>query len=191
MTDPEIQNVREQIRNLELSETNDVKAGLGKDHPDVKSRPERLAKFKERLEHRRQDLRALFLKSQKQSFENDVKTAEVTLKVFEEEFARLKQERSKSSGRRARLSVKPGITGLTQVLRLRNDPLADFQEWIYYDVEYARHQSIWLDLQILLYTQVAILAPNRVTRFAEKLGRFGICSHSRQSRSNQDSMNKV
>jgi lipopolysaccharide/colanic/teichoic acid biosynthesis glycosyltransferase len=87
--------------------------------------------------------------------------------------------------RRARLSVKPGITGLWQVLRLRNDPLADFQEWIYYDVEYARHRSIWLDLQILLYTPVAILAPKRVSHFAEKLSRFGICSHSRQTRANK------
>ena len=82
--------------------------------------------------------------------------------------------------RRARLSVKPGITGLWQVLRLRDDPDTDFQEWIYYDVEYARHRSLWLDWQILVATPWAIFAPRRLSGFIAKLARIGICRHAGQ-----------
>jgi len=82
--------------------------------------------------------------------------------------------------RRARLSVKPGITGLWQVLRLRDDPDTDFQEWIYYDVEYARHRSLWLDWHILLNTPWAIFAPRRLSGFTAKLARIGICRHAGQ-----------
>ena len=80
--------------------------------------------------------------------------------------------------RRARLSTKPGITGLWQVLRLRDENTSDFQEWIYYDVEYARHRSFWLDLQILFYTFPAMVASRHVKRFAERLERTGVCPHS-------------
>lgn len=80
--------------------------------------------------------------------------------------------------RRTRLSVKPGITGLWQVLRLRDAASSDFQEWIYYDVEYARHQSLWLDLQILLYTPLTVFAPHRLAGLARKLARRGISKQS-------------
>ncbi len=80
--------------------------------------------------------------------------------------------------RRARLSVKPGITGLWQVLRMRDADHSDFQEWIYYDVEYARHRSLWLDLQIILYTLPSMFAPGPLGGFAERLRRRGICKHS-------------
>ena len=80
--------------------------------------------------------------------------------------------------RRVRLSVKPGITGLWQVLRLRDEQHSDFQEWIYYDQEYARHRSIWLDLQTLLYTPLTMFASRRLTGFAKRLERRGICLHS-------------
>ena len=53
--------------------------------------------------------------------------------------------------RRARLSVKPGITGLWQLCRERGQE-GDFHEWIYYDLAYVRHLSIWLDLKILFRT---------------------------------------
>jgi hypothetical protein len=80
--------------------------------------------------------------------------------------------------RRARLSVKPGITGLWQVLRRRDESASDFQEWIYYDVEYAKNMSLWLDLYILAYTPMAILAPQRTSSLAFRLGKFGICPYS-------------
>ncbi len=53
--------------------------------------------------------------------------------------------------RRARLSVRPGITGLWQLCRDRRQA-GDFHQWIYYDLAYVRHFSIWLDLKILFYT---------------------------------------
>ena len=49
--------------------------------------------------------------------------------------------------RDARLSVKPGITGLWQINRTRK-PMKDFQEWIHYDVEYVRNLSLMTDLGI-------------------------------------------
>ncbi len=51
------------------------------------------------------------------------------------------------SWRDARLSVRPGITGLWQVLRTR-EPQKDFQEWIHYDTQYVRDFSLGLDLWI-------------------------------------------
>lgn len=80
--------------------------------------------------------------------------------------------------RRARLSVRPGITGLWQVLRLRNRPDCDFQDWIYYDLEYARHRSIWLDCQILVYTPVSMFAHHHVAGLARRLAKRRICEHS-------------
>lgn len=51
------------------------------------------------------------------------------------------------SWRDARLSVRPGITGLWQVYRTRR-PFKDFQEWIYYDTKYVRQLSPRMDLWI-------------------------------------------
>jgi lipopolysaccharide/colanic/teichoic acid biosynthesis glycosyltransferase len=49
--------------------------------------------------------------------------------------------------RDARLSVKPGITGLWQICRTRR-PMKDFQEWISYDIEYVKNLSPKMDLKI-------------------------------------------
>jgi lipopolysaccharide/colanic/teichoic acid biosynthesis glycosyltransferase len=51
----------------------------------------------------------------------------------------------------ARLSVRPGITGLWQVCRTRQ-PMKDFQEWIHYDIKYVRNLSLKLDLWICWQT---------------------------------------
>jgi len=51
------------------------------------------------------------------------------------------------SWRDARLSVRPGITGLWQVCRTRKRE-QDFQEWIHYDTEYVRRLSLRMDLWI-------------------------------------------
>ena len=53
--------------------------------------------------------------------------------------------------REARLSVRPGLTGLWQVRRTR-EPQTDFQEWIKYDLEYVRRQSWPMDLWIITET---------------------------------------
>lgn len=53
--------------------------------------------------------------------------------------------------RDARLSVRPGITGLWQVCRTRRSSM-DFQEWVYYDIKYVRNLSFGMDLMICLRT---------------------------------------
>ena len=53
--------------------------------------------------------------------------------------------------REARLSVRPGITGLWQVMRSRRKGL-DFQEWIRYDIEYVENVDWRLDLWIIWKT---------------------------------------
>ncbi|MEY3022651.1 MAG: hypothetical protein RIS86_1849 [Planctomycetota bacterium] len=53
--------------------------------------------------------------------------------------------------REARLSVRPGITGLWQVMRTR-EPGRDFQEWIRWDMEYVRRMGLWSDLAICVRT---------------------------------------
>ncbi|HEY3245446.1 MAG TPA: sugar transferase, partial [Phycisphaerae bacterium] len=50
--------------------------------------------------------------------------------------------------RRARLSVRPGITGLWQICRDDRGG-GDFHQWIYYDLMYVRHCSVRLDIKIL------------------------------------------
>jgi lipopolysaccharide/colanic/teichoic acid biosynthesis glycosyltransferase len=58
--------------------------------------------------------------------------------------------------REARLSVRPGITGLWQVMRTRQQGL-DFQEWIRYDLEYVEKASWKLDLKIIWKTVRVLL----------------------------------
>lgn len=53
--------------------------------------------------------------------------------------------------REARLSIRPGVTGLWQVKRTRLEGL-DFQEWIRFDLEYVENVSFRLDLWILWKT---------------------------------------
>jgi lipopolysaccharide/colanic/teichoic acid biosynthesis glycosyltransferase len=55
------------------------------------------------------------------------------------------------SWREARLSVRPGITGLWQVNRTRIRG-GDFQEWIKYDIEYVENQGWLLDIRIIWKT---------------------------------------
>lgn len=65
--------------------------------------------------------------------------------------------------RYARLSVRPGITGLWQVCGTR-EQMRDFQEWIYYDVKYVNELSLKLDLWICYRTVIKI-----VKRFIRQL----------------------
>ncbi len=63
--------------------------------------------------------------------------------------------------REARLSVRPGLTGLWQISRTREEG-NDFQEWIKYDIQYVERQSFWLDLWIIWRT--IMLLVNRATK---------------------------
>ncbi len=67
--------------------------------------------------------------------------------------------------RDARLSVRPGITGLWQIMR-RREQGTDFQEWIRYDLAYVQHQSMRRDLWIIWRT--ALLFLGRVHREDEE-----------------------
>ncbi|MFN0132412.1 MAG: sugar transferase [Phycisphaerales bacterium] len=58
--------------------------------------------------------------------------------------------------REARLSVRPGVTGLWQVKRTRTTGV-DFQEWIRYDIEYVETASFWLDLYIIWRTLMLLV----------------------------------
>ena len=65
--------------------------------------------------------------------------------------------------REKRLSVRPGITGLWQVMRTRA-PGKDFQEWIQYDIEYVERRGPWLDLRIIAMTVLNLLGIGRGPR---------------------------
>ena len=54
-----------------------------------------------------------------------------------------------------RLMALPGITGLWQV---QGRCQVSFEEMIRMDIEYARHQSLWLDLKILFLTLPAVIS---------------------------------
>lgn len=60
------------------------------------------------------------------------------------------------SWRDARLSLRPGITGLWQISRTRQQS-RDFQEWVYYDTEYVRNVSLKTDLWICLKTALKLI----------------------------------
>lgn len=57
--------------------------------------------------------------------------------------------------RQARLSVRPGITGLWQICRSQRSS-GDFHQWIFYDMLYVAHASFWLDLKILAATVLTL-----------------------------------
>jgi hypothetical protein len=47
--------------------------------------------------------------------------------------------------------VRPGISGQWQVCRHERKQ-GDFHQWIYYDLQYVRHLSAWVDIKIALAT---------------------------------------
>jgi len=65
--------------------------------------------------------------------------------------------------RDARLSVRPGITGLWQICRTRL-PYKDFQEWIHYDIKYVRDLSLRMDLWICWKT-IRKIVQNFISQF--------------------------
>jgi len=58
--------------------------------------------------------------------------------------------------RDARLSVRPGITGLWQLKRTRQSG-QDFQEWIYYDTKYVKNLSLAEDIKIFFSTTFMLM----------------------------------
>ena len=63
--------------------------------------------------------------------------------------------------RQARLSVRPGVTGLWQLCRNRRSE-GDFHQWIFYDLAYVRNLSWRLDVKILVHTVLTLGGRRRV-----------------------------
>jgi lipopolysaccharide/colanic/teichoic acid biosynthesis glycosyltransferase len=65
--------------------------------------------------------------------------------------------------RDVRLSVRPGITGLWQLNRTREQG-QDFQEWIKFDIQYVQNSGLWFDATILARTAWMLLLRRRKHR---------------------------
>ncbi len=65
--------------------------------------------------------------------------------------------------REARLSVRPGLTGMWQVYR-ENRAAGDFHQWILYDTRYVREASLRTDLHLLWQTLLRFLKLTRLSR---------------------------
>jgi lipopolysaccharide/colanic/teichoic acid biosynthesis glycosyltransferase len=57
--------------------------------------------------------------------------------------------------REARISVRPGITGLWQLCR-HDREAGDFHQWIEYDLLYVRHMNLLVDVRIILGTVLTL-----------------------------------
>jgi len=58
---------------------------------------------------------------------------------------------------RARMLVKPGITGWAQIHQAYAETIAETATKLQYDLYYIEHASIWMDLNILLRTVGSVL----------------------------------
>jgi lipopolysaccharide/colanic/teichoic acid biosynthesis glycosyltransferase len=63
---------------------------------------------------------------------------------------------------RRRLDVRPGITGLCQIVAPHS---SDFEEWVCHDLAYIDRWSLWLDLRILALTAMLVLGELHRTAF--------------------------
>jgi lipopolysaccharide/colanic/teichoic acid biosynthesis glycosyltransferase len=59
---------------------------------------------------------------------------------------------------RDRLTVRPGLTGLAQVLQPPDTDLASVRRKLNYDLYYVDRQSLWLDFRIIIATALLFLA---------------------------------
>jgi lipopolysaccharide/colanic/teichoic acid biosynthesis glycosyltransferase len=59
---------------------------------------------------------------------------------------------------RARLLVKPGLTGWAQVNYGYGRSVEDARVKLEYDLYYIKHQSLWLELMILVRTVTVVLS---------------------------------
>ncbi|HHT9137094.1 MAG TPA: sugar transferase [Candidatus Wunengus sp. YC60] len=53
-----------------------------------------------------------------------------------------------------RLSVKPGVTGLWQIMGRAS---GKFSDWVSYDIEYVKKRSLLMDLKILIMTVITVI----------------------------------
>jgi lipopolysaccharide/colanic/teichoic acid biosynthesis glycosyltransferase len=71
---------------------------------------------------------------------------------------------------RQRLEVRPGVTGLAQVQLPADTDLRSVRRKLAYDLHYAEHISLWLDMRLLVATAGKVLGvPFRLTRMVLRL----------------------
>jgi len=86
--------------------------------------------------------------------------------------------------KRARLSVRPGITGFAQVCGGR---LVSAEDKNALDVWYIRNASLWLDTKILLLTPIALMRAERIDHQSLGAARAGLERLKTQSAARSDS----
>nr|WP_256199572.1 sugar transferase [Verrucomicrobium spinosum] len=64
-------------------------------------------------------------------------------------------EKIEKHAQRRRLSVKPGLTCLWQVMG--RNRITSFEDWVDLDLKYIDNWSLWLDLKIMFKTIPAVL----------------------------------
>jgi lipopolysaccharide/colanic/teichoic acid biosynthesis glycosyltransferase len=63
---------------------------------------------------------------------------------------------------RQRLAVRPGLTGLAQVLQPPDTDLASVRRKLNYDLYYVDRMNLWLDLRISIGTALLLVLPSNV-----------------------------
>jgi len=98
---PELLQLKEELRTIEMDNLDDGRMGRGPDHPDVRSRLDRIEQLKERIAAKTDELWDVYQTSRKQQLhraledlEVEMKNAAVEVRVFQEELARLSDMRS-------------------------------------------------------------------------------------------------
>jgi lipopolysaccharide/colanic/teichoic acid biosynthesis glycosyltransferase len=62
-----------------------------------------------------------------------------------------------------RLLIKPGLTGLSQVLQQADTSVDSARQKLRNDLDYRRRESFWIDLRIVVGTALVILGASRQT----------------------------
>jgi lipopolysaccharide/colanic/teichoic acid biosynthesis glycosyltransferase len=62
-----------------------------------------------------------------------------------------------------RLAIKPGLSGLSQVLQMADTSIDSARRKLRHDLDYGRRESLWLDLRIVVGTALIIVGISRPT----------------------------
>jgi len=92
--DPELLGLKEQLRLVEASAMSDAGQGRGPQHPEVLGRPALIEDLKDRIHRRQQGLAQAFAAAQRRELQAQVRDADITARVLENELKRLKEERA-------------------------------------------------------------------------------------------------
>lgn len=96
--DPELQSLRQELRNVELAALSDRSLGRGPQHPEVQTRPALVEALRSRIAEREQRLREVFTESHRRALHATIYESDIAAKVYEEELNRLNEQRAAISG---------------------------------------------------------------------------------------------